>query len=71
MPYLASVKDFFFSFVTDTATYLHSFNYGYGDKQIVGNTWFVKIGDMINYATVSDDGLCVPLSGNVFLADPG
>ena len=28
------------------------------------------MGNLINYATVSDDGLCVPLSGNVFLTDP-
>lgn len=55
----------------DSATYLHSFTYGYGNKTIVGNTWLVKIDNQINYSTVSDDGLCIPLSGHVFLTDPG
>lgn len=26
---------------------------------------------MINYATVSNDGLCIPMSENVFLPNPG
>ncbi|CAF1178739.1 unnamed protein product [Rotaria sp. Silwood1] len=56
--------------IPDTATYLHSFTYGYDNKQIIGDTWLVKIDQTINYATVSRDGLCVPLTGHIFLQNP-
>ncbi|CAF1194769.1 unnamed protein product [Adineta steineri] len=56
--------------IPDTATYLHSSTYGYGNKQIIGDTWYVKIDNIINYATVSRDGLCVPLTAHIFLANP-
>ncbi|CAF1411074.1 unnamed protein product [Adineta steineri] len=56
--------------IPDTATYLHSSTYGYGDKQIMADTWYVNIDQVINYATVSRDGLCVPLGGHVFFTDP-
>ncbi|CAF5096187.1 unnamed protein product, partial [Rotaria socialis] len=52
------------AFVTDSAIYLHSFTYGYGDKQIIADTWLIQIDNAVNYATVSRDGLCVPLTGN-------
>ena len=65
--YFDNNKTLLFDFPLDTATYLHSFTYGYGSKQTIGDTWLVKIDEVINYATVSRDGLCVPLSGHVFL----
>ncbi|CAF5058763.1 unnamed protein product, partial [Rotaria sp. Silwood1] len=34
------------------------------------DTWLVKIDQTINYATVSRDGLCVPLTGHIFLQNP-
>ncbi|CAF3372773.1 unnamed protein product [Rotaria socialis] len=52
--------------IPDTATYLHSSTFGYGDKQIIGDTWLVTVDDTVNYATVSRDGLCVPLTGHSF-----
>ncbi|CAF0941682.1 unnamed protein product [Rotaria sordida] len=55
------------SCIPDTATYLHSSTYGYGDKQIIGDTWLVTNDNIVNYATVSRDDLCVPLSGHIFL----
>ncbi|CAF4374807.1 unnamed protein product [Rotaria magnacalcarata] len=58
------------AFVTDSATYLHSFTYGYGDKQIIADTWLIQIDNAVNYATVSRDGLCVPLTGNNFVSEP-
>ncbi|CAF1428398.1 unnamed protein product [Rotaria sordida] len=57
--------------IPDTATYVRSVTYGYGDKQIIGDTWLVKIDDAITYSTVSRDGLCVPLTGHSFLPNPG
>ncbi|UJR10031.1 hypothetical protein I4U23_014254 [Adineta vaga] len=56
--------------IPDSATYLHTNMYGYGDKQIIGDTWLVKIDEVINYVTVSRDNFCVPLSGHVFLSNP-
>ncbi|CAF4948387.1 unnamed protein product, partial [Rotaria socialis] len=58
------------AFVTDSAIYLHSFAYGYGDKQIIADTWLIQIDNAVNYATVSRDGLCVPLTGNNFVSEP-
>ncbi|CAF3059114.1 unnamed protein product [Rotaria sp. Silwood2] len=54
----------------DTVTYRQSSMYGCGNKQIIGDTWLVKIDETLNYATVSHDGLCVPLSGHIFLPQP-
>ncbi|CAF1560981.1 unnamed protein product [Rotaria magnacalcarata] len=59
-----------FSCIPDSATYLHSFTYGYVDKQIIADTWLIQIDNAVNYATVSRDGLCVPLTGNNFLSEP-
>ncbi|CAF0739491.1 unnamed protein product [Rotaria sordida] len=56
--------------IPDSATYLHSFSYGCGNKQIPADTWLVKIDNVLNSATVSHDGLCVPLTGHSFLAQP-
>ncbi|CAF2888280.1 unnamed protein product [Rotaria sp. Silwood2] len=56
--------------IPDTATYIRSVTYGYGNKQIIGDTWLVKIDQAITYSTVSRDGLCVPLTGNSFLQNP-
>ncbi|CAF0774307.1 unnamed protein product [Rotaria sp. Silwood1] len=56
--------------IPDSATYLHSVSYGYGNKQIPADTWLVIMDDFITYTTVSSDGLCVPLSGHSFLAQP-
>ncbi|CAF1105066.1 unnamed protein product, partial [Didymodactylos carnosus] len=53
--------------VPDTATYIQSFMYGYGDKQIPGHTWFFKADNYVMYITVSGDGHCVPLSETVFI----
>ncbi|CAF3979178.1 unnamed protein product [Rotaria sordida] len=56
--------------IPDDATYIHSFTYGYNDKQIIGDTWLVEIDGSANYITFSRDGLCVPLTGNLFLSNP-
>ncbi|CAF2332074.1 unnamed protein product [Rotaria sp. Silwood2] len=56
--------------IPDSATYLHSSSYGYGNKQITADTWLVKMDDIISYATFNRDGLCVPLTGHSFLAQP-
>jgi hypothetical protein len=45
---------------------VHSFTYGYGDKKIIADTWFVPMDGVISYTTVSRDGLCVPLTGYMF-----
>ncbi|CAF1261096.1 unnamed protein product [Rotaria sp. Silwood1] len=52
--------------IPDTAIYVHSYTFGYGDKQIIGDTWLITVDDTVNYATVSRDGLCVPLAGHAF-----
>ena len=44
--------------------------YGYGNKQIIGDTWLVTVDNAMSYSTVSRDGLCVPLSGHTFIAQP-
>jgi len=54
---------------SDTATYIDSSIYGYGDKQIIGDTWLIRINDTITYATVSR-GDCVPLTSDLFIRDP-
>ncbi|CAM4916826.1 unnamed protein product [Rotaria socialis] len=59
-----------YSCIPDSAIYLHSFTYGYGDKQIIADTWLIQIDNAVNYATVSRDGLCVPLTGNNFVSEP-
>ena len=57
-------------FTIDTATYIHSSTFGYGDKQIIGDTWLVQVDETVNYATVSRDGLCVPLIVHSYLQKP-
>lgn len=56
--------------IPEDAIYLQSVTYGYGSKQIIGDTWLVKIDDVFTYSTVSRDGLCVPFTGNSFLQNP-
>jgi hypothetical protein len=53
----------------EDATYIDSTLYGYGDKQIVADTWLVKLDGAITYSTVSR-GDCIPLTGDVFTEDP-
>lgn len=57
-------------FHLDSAIYITSSNFGYGDKQIIGDTWLVKMNDTLSYSTVSR-GDCVPLVGNLFINHPG
>jgi hypothetical protein len=45
--------------------------YGYGDKQIIGDTWLIKRDEAFTYFTVSGDGLCIPLSGHIYSQNPG
>jgi hypothetical protein len=56
-------------FVLETATYIDSSVYGYGDKMIIGDTWLVVVNETTSFSTVSR-GDCVPLTGNVFTAEP-
>ncbi len=53
----------------EDATYIDSSIYGYGDKQIIGDTWLIKMNGTINYATTSR-GDCVPLTGHIFMQEP-
>jgi hypothetical protein len=59
-----------FNYYIDSATYIQSSAYGYGDKQIIGDTWLVKLDGAISYSTVSR-GDCVPLTGHIFMQQPG
>ena len=43
--------------------------YGYQDKQIIGDTWMIKINETTSYSTVSRDD-CVPLTSYNFLNEP-
>lgn len=54
----------------DSATYISSSNFGYGDKQIIGDTWLIRMNETLSYSTVSR-GDCVPLVGNMFIKNPG
>ncbi len=54
---------------SETAIYFDSSLYGYGDKQIIGDTWLIKLNGTIGYSTVSR-GDCVPLTSNVFMQQP-
>ncbi|CAF2867528.1 unnamed protein product [Rotaria sp. Silwood2] len=56
--------------IPDTAEYFGSSRYGYGDKKIVADTWIINNNRNLNYVTVSRDGLCVPLTGNIFARTP-
>ncbi|CAF1255538.1 unnamed protein product [Didymodactylos carnosus] len=56
--------------ILDTATFIRSFTYGYGSKEIIGDTWLIPGDGFINYVTVSRDGLCVPLTLYVFFQKP-
>ena len=67
---LIPLKLFSIGFTLDSAIYTRSFTFGYGNKQIIGDTWLLKDMDGMNYVTVSRDGLCVPLVGHNFLAQP-
>ena len=49
---------------------MRTFSYGYGSKEIVGDTWLIEGDGSISYATVSRDGLCVPLTSYVFFQKP-
>jgi len=54
---------------SETAIYFDSSLYGYGSKQIIGDTWLIKLNGTIGYSTVSR-GDCVPLSSNTFILEP-
>ena len=54
----------------DSATYIDSSIFGYGDKQILADTWLVRMNETLSYSTVSR-GDCVPLTGNLFIRQPG
>ncbi|CAF0793730.1 unnamed protein product [Rotaria sordida] len=56
--------------IPETATFVRSSTFGYGQKQLIGDTWRIQKDEFINYATVSRDGLCVPLAGQVFFQKP-
>ncbi|CAF4784873.1 unnamed protein product, partial [Rotaria sp. Silwood2] len=53
-----------------TAVYQYSSTYGYGDKQIIGDTWLITKDEAILYFTVSSDGLCIPLNGHNYSQNP-
>ncbi len=53
----------------ETAPYIDSSIYGYGSKQIIGDTWLVKLNGTIGYSTVSR-GDCIPLTSNIFMQQP-
>jgi hypothetical protein len=55
---------------SENATYIDSSIYGYGDKQIIGDTWFTKMYGTTSFITVSRDD-CVPLTANTFIQEPG
>ncbi|CAF3382049.1 unnamed protein product, partial [Rotaria sp. Silwood2] len=56
--------------IPDTAEYFSSSIYGYGDKKIVADTWIINNNRNLNYVTISRDGLCVPLTGHIFVHTP-
>lgn len=45
---------------------MRSFVYGYGSKQIIGDTWFIPGDGYTSYATISRDGQRVPVTQTVF-----
>jgi len=55
--------------IPETAIYIDSSTYGYGDKQIIGDTWLIQINGTIYYSTVSR-GDCIPLTANIFMQEP-
>ncbi|CAF1172551.1 unnamed protein product [Rotaria sp. Silwood1] len=59
-----------FHCIPDTATYVHSFTYGYGDKKIIGDTWRIQKDEAVDYVTVSRDGRCILLTDNTFFQNP-
>jgi hypothetical protein len=60
----------YFRFALETAVYQYSSLYGYGDKQIIGDTWLITTQEAIRYFTVSGDGQCIPLNGNSYSQNP-
>ncbi|CAF0836998.1 unnamed protein product [Adineta steineri] len=56
--------------IPETAVYQYSSMYGYGDKQITGDTWLIVEDEAMRYFTVSGDGLCIPLNGNSYSQNP-
>jgi hypothetical protein len=67
---LIDFRNSYLKYSIDSATYIQSSMYGYGNKQIIGDTWLIKIDGSINYSTVSRDD-CVPLTSHIFLQQPG
>ena len=47
-----------------------SLTYGYGNKQITGDTWFVQMDGTTVFSTVSRDD-CIPLTTTIFSNEPG
>jgi hypothetical protein len=58
-----------FLFFSENSTYIDSSLYGYGDKQILADTWLVKLKGAISYSTVSR-GDCIPLTESIFTGQP-
>ncbi|CAF1098787.1 unnamed protein product [Rotaria sp. Silwood1] len=56
--------------IPETAVYQYSSMYGYGDKQIIGDTWLITKDEAIMYFTVSGDGQCIPLNGHNYSQNP-
>ncbi|CAF3476405.1 unnamed protein product, partial [Rotaria sp. Silwood2] len=56
--------------IPDTATYVHSFTYGYGDRKIIGDTWRIQKDEAVDYVTVSRDGRCILLTDYTFFQNP-
>lgn len=69
-PFMSIYKLIYFCTVIETAVYQYSSMYGYGDKQIIGDTWLITQDERIMYFTVSNDGLCIPLNGHSYSQNP-
>ncbi|CAF1306534.1 unnamed protein product [Rotaria sordida] len=59
-----------FRCIPESATYLYSSMYGFGDNQFKGDTWFIEDNNAVSFVTVSSDGNCIPLNGNNFISTP-
>ncbi|CAF3377729.1 unnamed protein product, partial [Rotaria sp. Silwood2] len=59
-----------FRCISESATYLYSSMYGYGNSQSQGDTWYVEDNDRVSFITVSSDGNCIPMNTNSFIGNP-
>src|SRR5689334_3988964 len=69
--YLESLNEIIFNyyFFLETSTYIDSLMYGYGDKQILADTWLFNVNETTIFAVVSRDD-CVLLTANNFIHEP-